>query len=309
MDRIVFLGTSAGAPTRTRNVTSHCVLTRAGRVWMLDCGEGTQHRVLACDAVKPTRIDVILITHTHGDHLLGLPGLLSSLSLGGNRAKPVRVFGPVGVKRFLETAIEVTDAFLTYKLEITELTPGEARELGIIDGIKLSAHPLVHRVPCFGYVLEETVNEPRIDPAKAASIGVTGKLIGQLARGDPVTLADGTVVTFDQAENAMCSCTSGAMSPEMAVGRGHSTSTMTGAFAKAIEAKKLILTHFSSRYSDGKAGQADSEPAAFAATRETTSAAGSAEVTDIAGLVAEAQAACPDTEVVAASDFAIFTID
>lgn len=328
MDKIVFLGTSAGSPSRTRNVTSHAMITKAGRVWMLDCGEGTQHRIIECKDVKSSRIDNILITHLHGDHCLGLPGLLSSLSLIGSRSKPVRVFGPQGIKLYLDTVLKVTESYITYPLEILELESDKPHQLGVFDSIKLSAYPLVHRVKCFGYVLEETSNPQKVDMEKAAALGITGKLVGQLVKSGSLTFENGTTVTYDQIRGdpkplkkivllgdtsdssaileAGMSCdvlvheaTYDASKQEKAIAGGHSTSTMAGKFAHQIQAKKLILTHLSSRYN----------PQSFEETNgEESSSNKDEDKSEAFNLLKEAQAECPNTVVESANDFSTFTI-
>src|SRR4051794_19876380 len=120
--RIVFLGTSAGMPSRTRNVAAVAVVMD-GRVLLFDCGEGTQQQLLRCEQVRSGGIEAIFITHLHGDHLFGLPGLLSSLGLGGRR-DPLIVYGPPGLAAYLRATPYLN---LAYELQVIEIEAGEVR--------------------------------------------------------------------------------------------------------------------------------------------------------------------------------------
>ena len=105
--RITFLGTSAGVPTRARNVS--CValrLPQRGEVWLFDCGEATQHQIQRTD-LRLSQISRVFITHLHGDHVFGLPGLLASIGLAG-AAQPVTLYGPPGLKDFVHSAARST---------------------------------------------------------------------------------------------------------------------------------------------------------------------------------------------------------
>lgn len=106
---LIFLGTSAGVPTRTRNVTAILLNlqhpTQSG-LWLFDCGEGTQHQLLHT-AFNPGKLDKIFISHLHGDHLFGLPGLLCSRSMSGI-IQPLTIYGPHGIREFVETALRIS---------------------------------------------------------------------------------------------------------------------------------------------------------------------------------------------------------
>eukprot|EP01130_Rhizamoeba_saxonica_P008875 TRINITY_DN3594_c1_g1_i2.p1 TRINITY_DN3594_c1_g1~~TRINITY_DN3594_c1_g1_i2.p1 ORF type:complete len:210 (-),score=42.96 TRINITY_DN3594_c1_g1_i2:693-1322(-) len=195
MESISFLGTSAATPGKDRNVSSFAIKFReGGRVWLVDCGEGTQHRVVRNpDIVKASKIDVILITHLHGDHCFGLPGLLASLSLTGV-CDELTLIGPEGLKLMVDTAIGLSDTYLTYNLKIIELVEGEVFDLGLVNGIHLSAYPLVHKVATFGFVIEEPMKPGKLDGKKAAQLGAKGPVMRDLKNGIDVTLDDGTVI-------------------------------------------------------------------------------------------------------------------
>lgn len=315
MKSVVFLGTSAATPTKHRSVTCHGLQFLNGRVWLLDCGEGTQHQIAKCNDIRVGRIDNILITHLHGDHSFGLPGLLASMSLvAGDGKEPVRCIGPVGLERLIRTSLDLSATYITYKLEIIELEEGKVRDLGVIDGHHVVAYPMVHKVACFGFVVEEPEKPGQLDAKKAASLGAKGKDMGLLKAGKDVTLGDGTVIkaadllspprkgkkvvllgdTSDSTSLAEAArgcdlivheATFDSTLEQKAVEGGHSTSSMAGRFAHSIQAKKLVLTHFSMRYTTAGEGELG-----------------------VAELQQEAQKECPQTIVHCAEDFSVFDI-
>ncbi len=304
--RITFLGTSSGAPTRTRNVTAQALSLDSGGLILLDCGEATQHQLMR-SGLRPGRIDRILITHLHGDHLYGLPGLLACMTIH-ERDAPVQLVGPLGIREFVATVLRISHTGLSFPLDIVELEAGRA--LDPCAELALSAHPLVHRVPCFGYCLAEAPRPGRFDPAKAASLRIPmGPLFGRLQDGHAITLDDGSrvepaqvcspprpgrrVVLLGDTEDAsgiaaaargcdvlVREVTYDASRADKARQWGHSTSAMTGSFAAEIGARELIITHFSSRYTDGAYG----------------------DQLTVADLVAETARHCPGTRVLAAGD-------
>ena len=150
---LIFLGTGAGVPSNNRNVSSLVLDLKSLQrgLWMFDCGEGTQHQILK-SPVKIPKLEKIFITHLHGDHIFGLPGLLCSRSMGGCE-DPLTLFGPQGLAQFVETALTLSGSYLTFPLEIIEID-----EEGVIydDGqLKVSAYSLEHPVISYGYRIEE----------------------------------------------------------------------------------------------------------------------------------------------------------
>jgi len=111
---IFFLGTGAGMPAKLRNVTSIALklLEERGAIWLFDVGEATQHQILHT-SIKPRRIEKIFITHLHGDHIYGLPGLLSSRSFQGGSSE-VTVYGPKGIKEFIHVSLSLSQTYLKY---------------------------------------------------------------------------------------------------------------------------------------------------------------------------------------------------
>ncbi|RAM11459.1 ribonuclease Z, partial [Listeria ivanovii] len=121
---LVFLGTGAGVPSRGRNVTSIALsmLNERNTIWLFDCGEATQHQVLRSQ-IKLSKLEFIFITHMHGDHIFGLPGLLSSRSFQGGDSD-LTIYGPPGIREYIETSLRLSGTRLTYKIIFAEIGPG-----------------------------------------------------------------------------------------------------------------------------------------------------------------------------------------
>src|SRR5699024_6343281 len=142
--KLTFLGTGAGMPSKERNVSSIALslLQEANSVWLFDCGEATQHQILYT-SIKPRKINKIFVTHLHGDHIFGLPGFLSSRSFqGGNQ--PLTIYGPTGIKEYIETSLELSATHLTYPLIIEELKEGKIAES---ENFEMYCKKLNHGIP------------------------------------------------------------------------------------------------------------------------------------------------------------------
>lgn len=187
---LIFLGTSAGVPTRTRNVTAILLNlqhpTQSG-LWLFDCGEGTQHQLLHT-AFNPGKLDKIFISHLHGDHLFGLPGLLCSRSMSGI-IQPLTIYGPQGIREFVETALRISGSWTDYPLEIVEIGAGEILDDGLR---KVTAYPLEHPLECYGYRIEEHDKPGALNAQALKAAGVPpGPLFQELKAGKTITLEDG----------------------------------------------------------------------------------------------------------------------
>ncbi|MBL3613572.1 MBL fold metallo-hydrolase, partial [Bacillus sp. RHFS18] len=149
---LLFLGTGAGMPAKTRNVTSVALklLEERRSVWLFDCGEATQHQILHT-TIKPRKIEKIFITHLHGDHVYGLPGLLGSRSFQGGEEE-LTIYGPKGIKAFIETSLNVTATHLTYPLTVHEIEEGTVFE---DEQFIVTAASVIHGVEAFGYRVQE----------------------------------------------------------------------------------------------------------------------------------------------------------
>lgn len=271
---LTFFGTSAGRPTKARNVTSSALMLPEPlhAFWLFDAGEGTQHRMLGTK-YKLNRLEKIFITHLHGDHLYGLPGLLSSRSYFEG-AVPLEIYGPPGLQAYLNAVFQVSGTHLEYELAVKEIEPGVIVDN---DRFKVTAGPLEHRIPCFGYRIEEKDSPGALDLAALAELGLKpGPDYGRLKRGLDVQLPDGTsirsadvvgppqkgrIVTIlgdtrpceeavnlaQDADLVVHEATFAAGMEEKAAAYGHSTVLQAATIASRAGAKKLVLTHFSSR--------------------------------------------------------------
>ncbi|MCX8961853.1 ribonuclease Z [Erwinia psidii] len=272
---LLFLGTGAGTPCRLRNVTSIALNlpTGCGGSWLFDCGEGTQHQIMR-SPVKMARLEKIFITHLHGDHVFGLPGLLTSRSMSGNK-DPLMLYGPQGIKRFVETTLSLSGSWLSFPLEIVEITAGEVLS---DEHFRVTAYPLTHPVECYGFRIEQHDKPGKLDAERLLADGIRpGQLFQLLKQGKTVTMEDGRVVdgrhylgpsvkgltlaifgdtsptpaSADLAANAdvvVHEATLEVALEEKANGRGHSSTVQAATVAKQAGAKKLIITHLSSRY-------------------------------------------------------------
>ncbi|AKL11071.1 TPA: ribonuclease BN [Kluyvera intermedia] len=273
---LIFLGTSAGVPTRTRNVTAILLNlqhpTQAG-LWLFDCGEGTQHQLLRT-SFNPGKLDRIFITHLHGDHLFGLPGLLCSRSMAGN-AQPLTIYGPKGIREFVETSLRLSGSWTDYPLTIEEVSEG----LVVDDGLRrVTAFALNHPVECYGYRIEEHDKAGALDAQALIALGITpGPLFQRLKSGETVTLPDGRIVHGEDflapaipgkklaifGDTAPCpaalqlaqgvdimvhEATLEYAMEEKANSRGHSSTHQAAQLARDAGAGRLVITHVSSRY-------------------------------------------------------------
>ena len=186
--QITFLGTSSGVPTRSRNVSSLALrLPQRAEVWLFDCGEGTQHQLLRSD-IRVSQISRIFITHMHGDHIYGLMGLLASCGLAGNTDR-IDIYGPAELNDYLRAGKKYSQTHFSYPVQVHTVSPGIVYEDA---EFTVSCLSLKHRVPAFGYRVEEKDRPGRFDVEKATQLGIpSGPVYGKLKRGETVTLPDG----------------------------------------------------------------------------------------------------------------------
>jgi len=272
-----FLGTGAGMPSKGRNTSSLALklYEERGTIWLFDCGEATQHQILRT-AIKPRKIEKIFITHLHGDHIFGLPGLLSSRSfLGGEEPTPLTLYGPSGLKEWVHFTLDLTKTHLNYPIRFVEI------EEGIIfedEQFIVKAKKLEHVIPCYGFRIEQKPLPGELYIEKALKLGVPkGPLLGKLKNGEDVVLDNGTIVyskevtgppkkgfvvtvlgdtTYCQqsielskdADVVIHEATFDHSTANLAKDYGHSTNVEAANVAKAAGAKHLILNHISARF-------------------------------------------------------------
>ncbi|WP_019505673.1 ribonuclease Z [Pleurocapsa sp. PCC 7319] len=280
---ITFLGTSSGVPTRSRNVSSVALrLPQRAEVWLLDCGEGTQHQLQRSD-IKSSQIRRIFVTHMHGDHTFGLMGLIASCGLAGS-GQPIDIYGPEGLKEYLQTTAKYSYINFGSRLNIHTVKPGLVYE---DNEFSVSCQLLKHRVPAHGYRIVEKNRPGMFNLDKAKALGIRpGPIYGQLKQGLVVTLDDGRKISgkdlcgkpeigrkvvyctdtvfcdaavelAQDADVLIHEATFAHQDAEMAFEKMHSTSTMAAQVALLAGVKKLILTHFSPRYAFGNPIQLD----------------------------------------------------
>ena len=271
---ITFLGTSSGVPTRSRNVSSVALrLTQKAEVWLFDCGEGTQHQFLRSE-IKSSQVRRIFITHMHGDHTFGLMGLIASGGLAGN-AQPIDIYGPSGLEEYLYACSKYAYMNLGSRLKVHQVEPGLVYQ---DENFKVSCLLLKHRVPAYGYRIEEKDRPGKFNLEKAKALGIPpGPIYGKLKQGQTITLEDGRIIKGTElcgapetgrkvvycTDTVFCDAavelaqdadvliheaTYAHQDAEMAFARLHSTSTMAAQVALLAGVKQLIMTHFSPRY-------------------------------------------------------------
>jgi ribonuclease Z len=269
---LVFLGTSASMPTSQRAPAAFLV-RRGGERLLFDCAEGTQ-RQLQRSTVGLPDIEEIFLTHFHGDHFLGLPGMLKTFALRGREDVGLTVYGPEGI-RDLFSRLKPFLGRLPYRLTTVELAVGETLERG---EYVLETFAVDHGVPALGYALVEHERPGRFDVAAADALGVPpGRERGVLQGGEPLTLDDGRTITPDsvlgparpgrklvltgdtapspgvvqaahKADVLVHEATFGAEEAARARETLHATAAEAAEVAKLADVKLLALTHVSTRY-------------------------------------------------------------
>lgn len=282
--RIIPLGTSSGKPTTQRNVSATAVAGE-GEWWLFDCGEAAQIQIVRA-GLSFHRLSGIFITHLHGDHFNGLPGLLSTMALD-KRERPLTLVGPPGIREYLDLLGRLRILFVNYPIEVLEFGPDyfRERESELVYDSKLHrvvTRPLDHRIFALGYRLEEKTKPGRFNLERARELGIPeGPLYSRLQSGQAVTLDDGRTiepgevlglprpgksVTYcldtrpcanavelaRQTDWLIYEATYTSEYTEEARQYGHSTAEQAARTAIEAGAGNLLITHFSSRYPDAR---------------------------------------------------------
>ena len=269
--QILFLGTSSMVPTKERN-QSGILISYGSEGILVDCGEGTQ-RQLKIAGVKLTTITKILISHWHGDHVLGLPGLIQSMSSAGYE-KTLKIYGPVGTKEYMENMFKVFLFDKKLDIKIYEIKKGGFFES---DELVLEAGPLDHNIKTLGFNIIEK-DKRKINLKFVKKLGIPdGPLLGKLqdgksivwkgkkvevnkatniVKGKKLTIISDTIPCKDAdmlAKNSdllICESTYASNLESKGEEHGHMTAKQAAELANRSNTKKLILTHFSARYKD-----------------------------------------------------------
>lgn len=269
---ITFLGTSSAVHTKKRSHPA-IALKAFGEVMLFDCGEATQKQLIEAK-ISPMKITKIFITHLHGDHILGLPGLLQSMNFR-NREKPLKIYGPKGLKNIMCAVKNIGITDFEFPIECMEIENGTIVET---DQYRIKAKKMKHNILNYAYLVEEK-KKPQFLREKAIKLGVPiGPLFGQLHNGKEVEI-DGKIITPNQVlgkpkkakkfvysgDTIACekmvefakNCdllihesTYIEEDKDKAKENFHSTATDAAKIAKKANVNELILTHFSSRYKD-----------------------------------------------------------
>jgi len=265
---IIFLGTSQAIPTAKRNHTAVLMQYKNENI-LVDCGEGTQRQFRKA-RINPCKLTRILITHFHGDHILGLPGLFQTLALN-NYNKTLQVYGPRGTKRFIDLICRLFIFREKLKINVQEVS-GKFLET---QDFYFEAFPLVHGAPCNAYVFVEK-DKRRLDKKKLQKLKLPNSpLLGELQKGKDVEYKGKTIkaeeISFVEKgkkiafifDTSLCeSCYKAAENSDLLIAEAtytekekelakeykHLTAKQAAEIAKRAKVKKLILSHISQRY-------------------------------------------------------------
>lgn len=274
---LTILGYNSAIPTVKSSPTAQ-LLEMEERLFLIDCGEGTQVQMRKAKA-KFSKIKHIFISHLHGDHCFGLPGLISSFTLLG-REMPLHIYGPKGIKKMLQTVFQITESRMDFEIVYHELNNQESEKIYEDSRIEVFTIPLQHRIYCNGYLFKEKPKERHLnidEIKKYPEIEICD--YQNIKNGQDFVLSDGyvlknkTLTKDPQPSVSYAFCSDTKYSEEiitiikevdvlyhestfledlkdMAKKTGHSTALEAATIAKKANVKKLILGHFSNRYED-----------------------------------------------------------
>ena len=266
--RVVMLGTSGSSPTKARHLPSTAVVYN-GDVYLFDCGEGTQMQMLKY-GVNISKVKAIFISHLHGDHVIGIAGLIRTLAMN-NRKEPLFIFVPKGYERSIKCLVDFDKAVVNYQVNVFGIRSGIVYSEG---GISVSAFRLNHTIPTFGYAFREN-DRLRFDERKAKAAGLKGEMFSRIMKKGNMKIGRSRVmlkdVTWLQRGKSIVYVTDtrpvtttlheskGAdlliheasyldSEGKLARERKHSTALEAARLARKAGARRLVLTHISARY-------------------------------------------------------------
>lgn len=269
------LGCSGMMPLPYRHLTS-VLLRRDGDLFLFDGGEGTQVSLRRLN-LKWKKINAIFVSHTHADHVTGLPGILM-LSAQVDRTEPLYIYGPPKIKEYIESSRKVLDMYINYPIVVKEITAPCIVHSG--EDYYIRAFPLEHTKTCVGYTLEEIDRSGAFDPEKARELGVPcGPLWGQLQKGFEVQATDGSIVKPEQvmgqkrsgrkfsyvtdtmylpsiaqevkgSDLLICEGMFEEALADQAKEKKHMTAKQAATIAKDANVRRMAMIHYSPRYND-----------------------------------------------------------
>ncbi len=274
------MGCGGMMPLPYRHLTS-VLLRRDGDLFLFDGGEGTQVSLRRLN-LKWKKINAIFVSHTHADHVTGLPGIMM-LSAQVDRTEPLYIYGPPKIAEYIETSRKVLDMYINYPVVVKEITAPCLVHEG--DGFYIRAFPLSHTKTCVGYTLEELDRPGEFNPDQALALGVPrGPLWGKLQHGQCVTLEDGKTVSPEQVMGASRSgrkfsfvtdtqylpsiakevrgsdllICEGMFADELAdqaKEKKHMTARQAATIARDAQVRRMAMIHYSPRYTDRELDQ------------------------------------------------------
>lgn len=272
--KLTILGCYAATPRTLTNPTSQ-VLDINNHLFLIDCGEGTQVQ-LRKSKIKFSRINHIFISHLHGDHFFGLPGLISTFRLLG-RDKEIHIYGPKGIKEAITMLLKLGDSWTNYPLRFHELTSKESELIYEDAKVSVTTIPLDHRIYTNGFLFKEKLAKRKLNIEAVAKYKVDKAYFQNIKNGKDITLDNGKIISnselsFDPPEpKSYAYCSDTAYKPEivpqiskvdalyhestfldsemhLSTRTKHATAKEAAAIAKAAEVGTLILGHYSTRY-------------------------------------------------------------
>ncbi|MEM3404796.1 MAG: ribonuclease Z [Candidatus Micrarchaeaceae archaeon] len=268
--KVTVLGTSGSTPSKTRCMPS-VAITYEGSIYLFDCGEGTQMQMLRY-GLNMAKIEAIFITHVHGDHIIGLPGIIRSLSLN-HRSKPLAIFVPKGSEGIVRSLTSFDKALVTFPIAINGINAGTVMKK---EQISIEAFKLNHTVKTYGYVFSE-LDKRRFIKERCRALGIEGKMFSELqskgsimVNGRRIRIEDvtwikkGKKIVYASDTRPAKATVKAAMGADLliheatytedekrlAIERKHSTAEEAAKVAKEAKVKRLLLMHISTRHAE-----------------------------------------------------------
>ncbi|MDE1856849.1 MAG: ribonuclease Z [Candidatus Micrarchaeota archaeon] len=270
MTSVIFLGTAGAAPTKERGLPS-VAIERNGKVYLFDCGEGTQRQLMAF-SVNISRIAAVFLSHAHGDHVIGIAGLIRTLALN-RRTDPLTIYVPKGEEKKIHPLIGFDEAILSYKIEVRGIGSGIVYKG---DGIEIRAFALRHSVKALGYIFDEPARL-HFDKERCKRLGIKGEMFAQLEKSGHIAvngkrISIGSITTKGKGRRIVYAADTRPQQNTVTAAKGadiliheatysnalvalakermHSTAKEAAEIAKKAKVNKLVIFHTSARYRD-----------------------------------------------------------